>query len=1215
MDDQYLSSSPDPISILADSSPAKPRKAGTPVRPKAGCFQSPSKSIVLDAQDPTGRSPWKIKVTVQAETGTDIYRNIKRRSARASQSTTIPIRDADQVSPIKRRGRPRKSNIPEDENVTTTRSKTPPRRRTRRTAKPLTKSRSASAGVDDGDDEATEADQEAHQQLQDTSKPQIRNVSTSRAVPFVVVPRQDRSFSPSPSTIATNDQDRGTDARVDDEDGQIQDFGTMPGEATTIESEEFSMISVDSLSSHHTQPNSAAKQYSTLQATKGPDASISYMPSSPPVHPQYQHTPQVMQTPQLPEAPLQSIIKFPHLMTPLRESAVRSGKVLQDIVRSPEREQLSSRDASSSNNLFTGFSANTRRQLRQSLEMGAALAEDGSAQKPKSSPLDQRSSSSSIRYPALEVSRSDHRLPTPDERDEQKSTSTASSGPSVYPHISPSMRQSVSIVEPSTNVSRRSYDIMSWAPTGPARLASPADMVSSTSAPQRPDTSARRPNVIDVPSDSSEDGLEDEDSDSEDDEHQSQDAADDEPTTRAAPQRAAIDEDADIWQEAANESVEADANDDVSALVEPPVVPRRSKIPGTWRRTSGNHFHYSDSPEPEAVEQRKVSSTESSGKESAVVTPPTTDDEEDDDPHDSFQEDDTKPDTTESADVDQQDAEPASNALSPVSEAISPEDEDTGVFWLNNLPSVFQGRRGAQHNVEISALSELQPISSPAKPTEQRIAVRPQLHGRSPLRMRQVEGSVHSNQQGSSVLSSPLRKTLLKSSKLGGSPVSKIPGKTTIIYETTSQNEDYSLSSVREKSCMRIEEAEEETSDAGEETPDDSEVDQGKSVASDTRQLLAELAAQNRKQIVDLSEHHQQRPGSDGQDDEEQTNFNTTYLNGSRSYVEKLNISSPAKIAVKFNDSSMVSQGIGPRPVLSPKKKQYHSLFDDDAPLGESIQSEQTDGTSEQRTSSSPAKPVSAPEESKSFVSRMTNSFWSTITTNSPAPKPAPTPEEPANTSSPSVASTLDSSASISPSIKATSHSPLASIPVPRDSTTVPGTGTSDSILRLRRKYGLLSPHHPFTLYHARTLHRLHSSLKQHPDTTLVPSLTVLPLPAVLVSLRGKTYTSSTFHTSLTWTSELLRVVNAFSYLLMPDEERAHMERNGEWGDEVAIQAKGWDPRGRHGTWFAFAGEGRGDKKARGLRGTIELGWVAEVLGEVVLKEERLRGVKGRGRG
>ncbi|KAF2227589.1 hypothetical protein BDZ85DRAFT_254547 [Elsinoe ampelina] len=1222
MENDNLASSPDPISILADSSPAKPQRAGTPIRPKSSNLISPSKTIVLNTRDPNGQSPWKIKVTVEAEPGFGIDRSVTRRAAQAGKQTTkVPINDNMQSSPVKRRGRPRKSVISQNSQVA-------PRRVTRRSTKLAGASRGGSLGCNDGDDEATDAAPKPSsprtQKSQETAQPTLAfeklGSTTQHDEEIQVGARQQRSFSPSPSTVNHKD---GSEQMADQDDhfDIAEDLPNIaPGDATTIENEEFSMISVDSLSSHQSSGSKPVPQ----GIHEAANVSVSYMPSSPPALSFPLHTPQLMQSPEQPDAPLQSFIKFPQLMTPLRESAVRSGKVLQDIVRSPDRMATASRDSVNSGNLFAGFSADTRRQLRESLQMGAAIADRESCGS-SSHTRQGHSNSSGITYPALEVCRSDHRLPTPDDRDQDKSASTLSSGPPVYPRISPSMHEP-SIIEPPTNISRRSYDLMSWAPTGPSHSVSPPKLTTTTASPQQSRPQIRS-NVIVVPSDSEED-LEDDDDDDDDPLHEGGESVNDSDVSQ--PDRTNVrsgieasgsnpgEEEADIWQEEASRSIEVEEQqDEVSALLEQVPAPRRSKIPGTWRRTSGNHFYYSDSPEPETVIQRQVSSAESSGKESGVVTPPATDDEDevDEEPHDSFQdvhESGAKQNITTGFEVEKAQEEDLSDeVLSPFSEAGSIDGDDTGLFWHSNLPNVFQGRRKAQHTTELSALSELLPISSPGKSVISSAVKRPALV-RSPIKMRPVAGSVHSTQK-SAVLSSPLRKSLLKSSKIGGSPVSGNPDR----HITRPQRHEVAHQPIPHTRQMELEEGAEtsEDGDHDQHTPEESEIDHdGASVASDTRQLLSEMAAQDKRQNVETG---QQSPHSESEFEyqDEQSGFETTYLNGSRSYVENLNLSSPTKIRVKFNDSSHMSTAATPRPVLSPRK--YHSLFDDNAPLGESVQSQGLDGAVEEEPISTPALVQSTPQRPKSLLSRMNTSFWSVITSQTSADDASPSTKQHLTRPSSARSSQHDPGISL-PSIQEAEPSDTdvipspAAYPVVRDSTSIPETNTSDAILRLRRKYGLLTPCHPFTMCHARTLHRLLHSVLLHQKSTIVPSTSVVPLSSSLTAMIGETYDSPTFHTSLTFTTDHLRAINAFMYLLVDDAERSRLERNGEWGDEGAKQAKGWDTRGRHGTWFAFAGEGRAPKEVRAMRGPIEADWVARVLAEVVLKEERMALVRGK---
>lgn len=153
----YLDSSPDPLAAsfdqddinrarpaasrtakqqpLASSSPSKQNRR--PLRRADMDLSSPTKQLLLNTPRTAGQSPWRIKVTVQAEPGSDsenaqspIIQHVTH-----TKTTTIPLKDHDASSPVKRRGRPKKSDAP------TKRSGTPVRRRA--TSKPRRQSASA----------------------------------------------------------------------------------------------------------------------------------------------------------------------------------------------------------------------------------------------------------------------------------------------------------------------------------------------------------------------------------------------------------------------------------------------------------------------------------------------------------------------------------------------------------------------------------------------------------------------------------------------------------------------------------------------------------------------------------------------------------------------------------------------------------------------------------------------------------------------------------------------------------------------------------------------------------------------------------------------------------------------------------------------------------------------------------------------------------------
>ncbi|KAH6489692.1 hypothetical protein HBI55_158170 [Parastagonospora nodorum] len=123
-------SSPDPLAMSFDENKAKSARKATPRRPLGSTspskqnrrggvsefeFSSPSKAMVMNTPRMGSASPWRIKVTVHAEPGSDDENaqspSVKRVTTR-TQTTTVPLKDPDASSPVKRgRGRPRKSDV------------------------------------------------------------------------------------------------------------------------------------------------------------------------------------------------------------------------------------------------------------------------------------------------------------------------------------------------------------------------------------------------------------------------------------------------------------------------------------------------------------------------------------------------------------------------------------------------------------------------------------------------------------------------------------------------------------------------------------------------------------------------------------------------------------------------------------------------------------------------------------------------------------------------------------------------------------------------------------------------------------------------------------------------------------------------------------------------------------------------------------------------
>ncbi|ORY03840.1 hypothetical protein BCR34DRAFT_573197 [Clohesyomyces aquaticus] len=153
----YPESSPDPLAVsLNGTKPARQRRKSTraPTAPLAPTspnkqgrrssvteqtleFSSPSKSMVMSTGRPGGASPWRIKVTVQAEpgSGSDHENTMSPTVGHVTRTQTktvkVPLKDADESSPVKRRGRPKKSDTTATPKPKAKRSGTPLRKRSK----------------------------------------------------------------------------------------------------------------------------------------------------------------------------------------------------------------------------------------------------------------------------------------------------------------------------------------------------------------------------------------------------------------------------------------------------------------------------------------------------------------------------------------------------------------------------------------------------------------------------------------------------------------------------------------------------------------------------------------------------------------------------------------------------------------------------------------------------------------------------------------------------------------------------------------------------------------------------------------------------------------------------------------------------------------------------------------------------------------------------
>ncbi|TKA79463.1 hypothetical protein B0A55_04214 [Friedmanniomyces simplex] len=626
-------------------------------------------------------------------------------------------------------------------------------------------------------------------------------------------------------------------------------------------------------------------------------------------------------------------------------------------------------------------------------------------------------------------------------------------------------------------------------------------------------------------------------------------------------------------------------------LADQPVRPRRSKIPRTWRRTSGVDFTYSDSPahiEPLEVRKRDLS-TDGGGSRasSGVLTPPSSGDEqrqhyndgdegEEDGDEGEGEVDFTRPD--DEATLLQQDGrnrrESAKDkdvvgSLSDdsASSVTSPDGDDTGMFWQDNLPAVYRRERererprlqrpGQQKRaMDLSELLNLEKSSSPVKQAPTKLPKVHQEARHSPLHMRPVIGRMHhsdpSTSGGGKVVSSPLRRSLLRSSKVaGGSPVSKGPGHVACMRE---DRHEVHRETVVEESTM-VEGSALGGEDVGESFA---------SKASHQRQLLTEMAGATRasrpqaqveveveaEDETALSDPYREGVTESTAGEEYVSEEDGVAEEPSHSYEEHLNIESPQKIRVKFGDSldsSLLAPKRAYAPLFASTHAGQHRRLASQAPPTLAPVSKKPTTT----TTNAPSHQHEAP----GLLSLLTTTFWSAVirptgpTSIPPSPPSAPPPYP--------------------PTLRA----------------------------HLRSRYGVLSTQHPWTMAHMRTLHRMLNSCSSGKSDSIIPrpGIASPEIPAYLLALVGKQQSSTSESHDWYFSTQHAQIVLAFSQVLVSASTISAMER-GEvemLGDAIALEHRSCLVGRRAGdmVWGDTIG-------VRGAREVIEWRFVVRALGD-----------------
>jgi hypothetical protein len=568
----------------------------------------------------------------------------------------------------------------------------------------------------------------------DNSSDEDDNISTPSETDDDVGTAESRTQDPLLEAVIQPDESGAVYEDEEDYD-ELQDVTNFPldegvtrmaDDTTMLESENFSMISVDSLpsSNGHSSPVNESNSRSaaignidsmldqsylqipsaTSRKTRTSPATYQ-MQSSPPVVPRRECTPAI--DPQCPSNP-PSIVPAHFSPTkaevPVLGRAVTAGVALQGVL-DPNRVTPSviNKKRDSLDDLFRGFSEGTRKELQAGLRLGEQLAQQRSA--------DEEPSPAGPRVPKVAVTaessddifcpRAKHRvsrLLTPEEQaDYTLPLPPPQSGATEvqYPLLRANDEHSHLVSPANTD------EEMSWRVDTPPVRAITAEGTGFVTAINEQGKVIRGTEIFIV---ADEDGQ-NETATNENGEE-----------IRGRKMHMIADEDeqedySDIWQEEASRSSVSLA--DVGVIPESekspqlqdlftndgPIKPPRGKLPNTWRRKNSSNFHYSDEAEAEAQQLRTPSSTESGnspltkldkGKGKAVEPP-----------------------------LEEQYLEDEENEFSEAS-------DDTGMFFQSNLPNVFDEKTRAERraqNVEKKDLAQvlgegksLLPESSPSAP-------------------------------------------------------------------------------------------------------------------------------------------------------------------------------------------------------------------------------------------------------------------------------------------------------------------------------------------------------------------------------------------------------------------------------------------------------------------------------------------------------------------
>lgn len=727
-----------------------------------------------------------------------------------------------------------------------------------------------------------------------------------------------------------------------------------------------------------------------------------------------------------------------------------------------------------------------------------------------------------------------------------------------------------------------------------------------------------------------------------------------------------------------------------------PLKPARGKIPKTWRRSSGMDFSYVDSPAhglaEQPAEQERRHSTDGDG--SGVLTPPSTSEDEEDGVDEAVtreeaneRNDETIDENDERSEYDrdepqsewnQPDAEATryegqhdeqetendkarNDSISPLSEGNT-DDDDTGSFFQSNMPAVYarQSRprrppprpRRDEGTVDLTDLlglksSPMKPAGSAAKSShtpatsssDHRPARTTQLYGRPYDWKTTLDPPYqHASERRPKLMESPLRRSLLKSSKMhGGSPDQKrqlqnhqvqapAPAmKSFIVPARTQQGSRHQQqpparprskdSSSAVLSPAVLDRA--QTRFPNSQSKFEVELDSFASKDSDQRQLLTEMTPRIGTGVGN------QHTGQSYEDDDESEEGRSSPAPVMRSYEENLNVDSPQKIPVHFGDSSS----------MLPPTKLFLSQAGRKSTGGNQYRPERQPVQLQQQQSQGTRQPIvpklvpvvdrrvpttTAGEKVGGILSRLSETFWSAVIrptgpTEIIPEVPPPLPVQPKQYQQPAQQQKQTYQTHHHQQVHDEYDEEIVESveTFEEEEYSDEGMGLFNTTLRtaIRNRYGVLPSTFPWTMAHMRTLHRMLTSLMSSRPDSLIPNAG--PLPQFLEDI-VQTEQESVIGKPFVFTREHAYVVFSFLQVLVEEEVVRAMERG-----EVEMLGDA--------TSRAYRGEVEGDSrkgwervfvKKRGVgvwreEGEIGWGFVVGAVGCVVWSE---RGLNERGR-